>query len=60
MGNWVINIEGTGQHHNNQHPKDADVLAIEIVKILRAAGHNVEYATFTSGGRVSAMPPSED
>lgn len=59
MGNWVINIEGTGQHHNGQHPKDADVLAIAIVKTLREAGHNVEHASFTSGGRQSAMPPQE-
>lgn len=57
MGNWVINIEGTGQHHNNQSPRDADVLATEIVKILRDAGQNVEHATFTSGGRLSVLPP---
>lgn len=60
MGNWVINIEGTGQHHNGSNPKDADVLATEIVKILRDAGQNVEHATFTYGGRQNALPASAE
>lgn len=55
MGNWVINIQGTGQHHNGEHKNDADVLAKEIVRILREAGQNVEQASFTSGSRANLL-----
>lgn len=53
MGNWVINIEGTGMHHNARNPKDADVLAEEVVRILREAGQHVEHCTITTGGRTN-------
>ena len=52
MGNWVITIEGTGQHHNQGSPTDADVIADEMVQRLLNAGQNVERASFTSGGRM--------
>ena len=49
MGNWNINIQGIGCHHNKDNPKDADVMAKEFAKLLNDAGHNVQHATFTSG-----------
>lgn len=52
MGNWTIIIEGTGQHHNNGDPKDADVIAHEFTDALLRAGQSVEHSTFTSGGRL--------
>ena len=56
MGNYHIAIEGTGQHHNNGDPKDADVLAAKFAQELKDAGHNVESATITHGGRNDVMP----
>lgn len=58
MGNWHIAIEGIGPHHNKGYDKDADKMAVEFVKALRAAGHTVEAATFTHGGRddVGSVP----
>jgi hypothetical protein len=51
MGNWNINVQGIGCHHNNI-PSDADRMAAQFVRDLRAAGHTVEGATFTSGSKV--------
>jgi hypothetical protein len=60
MGNWVLYIEGTGQHHNTQHPKDADVLAQAVVNTLREAGQNVTHAVFTYGGNASVLGRSPE
>jgi len=51
MGNWNINIQGIGCHHNEENPTDANEMAAVFVKQLRAAGHTVESATFTSGSK---------
>lgn len=51
MGNWNINIQGIGAHHNKDYPKDANKLAAEFVKQLLSAGHTIEKATFTHGGK---------
>lgn len=51
MGNWAIHIEGTGSHHNDLNPGDADHLARHLVDSLKEAGHQIESATFTSGAR---------
>lgn len=51
MGNWNINIQGVGAHHNKDYPKDANVMAKAFVEELRAAGHQVEAATFTHGAK---------
>lgn len=51
MGNWNINVQGIGCHHNSKAPKDADVMAAEFVRQLLEAGHTVEHATFTSGSK---------
>lgn len=57
MGNWVINIEGTGCHHNGR-ATDAERLAQVAVKALKDAGQIVEHATITYGGRLNVMPAS--
>ncbi len=51
MGYWTIVIEGHGIHHNRQEPKDANRMAAAFVQDLRAAGHEVDHATFAQSGR---------
>jgi hypothetical protein len=51
MGNWNINIQGMGCHHNENNPTDADRLAAEFVQVLKNAGHTVESANFTYGSK---------
>lgn len=55
MGNWNINIQGIGQHHNSENPLDADLLATKFVAQLKDAGHTVEVANFTSGGKTDLL-----
>jgi hypothetical protein len=50
MGNWNISIHGTGCHHNNDYPADADRMAAEFVTLLRSKGHTVSHASITHGG----------
>ncbi len=45
MGNWNINIQGTGPHHNGK-PQDADFIANELVAMLRGMGHTITSAGF--------------
>jgi len=51
MGNWNINIQGIGAHHNTatDTPRDAEKLAAEFVEKLKAAGQKIEWATITYG-----------
>jgi len=56
MGNWAITIIGTGAHHNKDYPQDANKMAEKFVDDLKAAGHIVEFATFTHGGREVFAP----
>lgn len=49
MGQWNISIHGTGCHHNKNLPTDANRMAADFVKQLRAAGHTVTKATITFG-----------
>ena len=51
MGDWSIHIEGHGQHDNQGDEKDADVIAMEIIAKLLAAGQELHGAVFTSGSR---------
>ena len=51
MGNWTIVIEGTGSHHNNLDPSDADVMAMRFIQALEENGHHVEHASITTAGR---------
>lgn len=46
MGQWRITVEGTGAHHNQNYPQDANRLAEDFVHDLIAAGHTVRKATF--------------
>lgn len=45
MGNWNITIEGHGIHHNNRDD-DANAMAAEFVKDLKAKGHDITSAKF--------------
>jgi hypothetical protein len=59
MGNWNISIQGIGQHHNaspDVFRKDANVMANRFVEELRAAGHYIESASFTFGGKENLAP----
>jgi hypothetical protein len=55
MGNWNINIQGVGCHHNTgrdedwRKQNDADIQFKEFVESLRKAGHCIQSATFTFG-----------
>lgn len=51
MGNWNINIQGIGSHHNEGNKADAQYLAARFVEQLKASGHTIEAASFTSGGK---------
>lgn len=51
MGQWNITITGVGAHHNDDYPQDANRMARRFVEELRNAGHTVEHASFTHGGR---------
>lgn len=51
MGNWNITIQGVGCHHNKDLPQDADRMSKKFVEDLKSAGHTVESATFTYGGK---------
>ena len=59
MGNWNINIQGIGCHHNGKPDIDADLAAVEFVAKLRAMGLTVESASFTSGGKVDLLEVSK-
>lgn len=55
MGNWNINIQGVGVHHNVANATDADFMAAKFVADLKAAGHTVETASFTSGSKTDLL-----
>lgn len=55
MGNWNINIQGIGCHHNKNAKIDADLAMQEFVQYLKRQGHTVESATFTYGGKVDIL-----
>lgn len=60
MGNFAINIQGVGCHHNQDNPTDADRMSADFVQKLVEAGHHIESATITFGGKqdlVRAIPP---
>lgn len=63
MGTWNISIDGTGCHHNTTRedirPSDAEVLAAEFVKLLKAHGHYISSAEFTLIGQHEDLKPKE-
>jgi hypothetical protein len=50
MGNWSIVIHGTGSHNNTNNPEDANRMTAKFVDDLKAKGHSVQSALFTTGG----------
>lgn len=56
MGNWAITIIGTGAHHNKEYLGDANRIFKKVVDELKAAGQNVEHASFTHGARDVERP----
>lgn len=58
MGNWNINIQGVGCHHNSNPKIDADLAAVEFVAKLREMGLVVESASFTSGSALDLIAHS--
>jgi len=50
MGQWNITVRGVGAHHNKKYTTDANRMAAQFVKDLRAAGHTVVSASITYGG----------
>jgi hypothetical protein len=59
MGNWVIVIQGVGQHHNGENGADANNMARNFMKELTEAGHAIDHASITYGGR-DLLSLSED
>ena len=55
MGNWNINIRGTGQHHSGMNT-DANKFAERFAQEMRDAGHTVRAATITFGGEEDVTP----
>lgn len=55
MGMFTIVVHGVGAHHNENNKGDANRMVARFVKELQWAGHNVEGATITYGGREDAM-----
>ena len=57
---WHISVQGSGPHHNKDYPKDVDRLAEQFVLDLQGAGHQIDTATITFGGRQSliTVPPA--
>lgn len=47
MGNWKIEIKGTGCHHNKNHAGDADRRARDLVDQLIRDNHTVQSAQFS-------------
>lgn len=58
MGNWNINIQGVGCHHNGKPEIDVDLAVKDFVQYLKKQGHHIESATFTYGGKID-LPKTE-
>jgi hypothetical protein len=59
MGNWAINIQGVGCHHNKALQQDANRMARKFVNDLKAAGHSIERADFTFGAKEDLTNPND-
>lgn len=76
MGDWSINIVGTGAHHNSkkrggafEHEEsvkfDANEATTEFIANLKAQGHTIHHASFVSGSKdywvtADAAPEAEE
>lgn len=58
MGSYVITIQAVGPHHNQVREDNANDMASAFVDVLQQAGHKIESATFTYGGRDELLPPA--
>lgn len=58
MGNWAINVQGIGAHHNENPDIDANAAALEFVNRLLEMGQHIEKATFTYGAKEELTPTS--
>lgn len=59
MGNWNINIQGVGCHHNSgNNLNDANLMADDFVARLMQAGHHIENASFTYGSKECIYNPN--
>lgn len=58
MGDWVIVIRGTGQHHNGSEA-DAEVICKRFVDRL-ARSQRIHSATFTHGAELDIGVPKPD
>lgn len=59
MGDWNINIQGVGVHHNTgvDVPEDANKMARQFVQELKDKGHSISTATFTHGSKEDINKP---
>jgi hypothetical protein len=51
MGSTTVVVNVTGSHHNQNNGRDINKMAAAFVDELKAAGHRVESASITHGGR---------
>lgn len=51
MGDWNLTVIGCGAHHNKEFADDVDRMFADFVRRLKAAGHDLEHASMTYGGR---------
>jgi len=51
LGDWTIVIQGTGPHHNENNPGDADKMLDLFLLKLKLKGHNLSHAAITTGGK---------
>ena len=49
MRHCKIDIEGQGQHHNENYPDDIDKLVEQFLLTLRSHGHSLRRASVTTG-----------
>jgi hypothetical protein len=57
MGHCTITVHLSGSYHTKDNPKDANRMTAKFVDELKAAGHSVQRASFTSGGREDLLDP---
>ena len=64
MGQWNLTVIGSGVYHNGDRlPEDVNRMFAKFVEDLKAAGHDIEHASMTFGGRdlvvhSNDVPPS--
>jgi hypothetical protein len=44
-----MTVRGTGAHHNQNYPQDANRMLAEFVQKLKKAGHQITAASITHG-----------